>query len=121
VPVTFNEIEAFDSGALFFNADVHVHSFGASHDVKDSAMTVEAIVDTAAKIGIRILAITDHNSDANTAKSIEYAQKYAGQILLLPGGEITTANGHLLVYFAPSESASVRNLWGKIKHSWPTR
>lgn len=45
--ITFKEIEAVDNGAGFFNADLHVHSFGASHDVKDSSMTVEAVIDAA--------------------------------------------------------------------------
>jgi histidinol phosphatase-like PHP family hydrolase len=75
--VTYDNIKAVDNGAQFFNADLHVHSFGASHDVKDSTMTVEAIVDAAVKMGIGLLAITDHNSDANTAKSISYAQTYS--------------------------------------------
>jgi hypothetical protein len=114
VPITFAEIEKFDNGAQFLNADLHVHSFGGSHDVKDSMMTVEAIIDAAVKLGIRILAITDHNNDANTEESIAYAQKYIGQILVVPGVEITTAHGHLLAYFAPKEAANVRNLLGKI-------
>src|SRR5437899_6174235 len=114
MPVTFDNIKAEDNGAQFFNADLHVHSFGASHDVKDSAMTPEAIVDAAVKMGIRVLAVTDHNSDVNTAKSIAYAQKYTGHILVLAGVEITTAHGHLLAYFAPDQAARVRNLLAKI-------
>jgi hypothetical protein len=114
MPITFAEIENFDNGAQFMNADLHVHSFGGSHDVKDSAMTVETIIDMAVKLGVRILAITDHNSDVNTEKSIGYAQKYTGQILVVPGVEITTAHGHLLAYFAPNEAANVRNLLGRI-------
>jgi AAA domain, putative AbiEii toxin, Type IV TA system/PHP domain len=113
VSVTFQEVEVFDNGAQFYDADLHVHSFDASHDVKDSSMTVEAIVDSAIKIGIRILAITDHNNDANTARSIDYARKYSDRILVIAGAELTTANGHLLVYFDPSECANVRNLLGK--------
>ena len=112
--ITFDAINAVDNGAQFFNADLHVHSFGASHDVKDSTMTVEAIIDEAVKLGIQILAITDHNTEANTQKSITYAQKYTGQILVLAGVEITTSNGHLLVYFAPNQAANVRNLLAKI-------
>lgn len=112
--VTFKEIEKVDNGAQFLNADLHVHSFGGSHDVKDATMTVEAIVDEAVKLGIRILAITDHNADTNTKQSIEYAQKYAGQLLVLAGVEISTANGHLLVYAAPDKAISIRNLLGKI-------
>jgi predicted metal-dependent phosphoesterase TrpH len=112
--VTYDIIKAVDNGAQFFNADLHVHSFGASHDVKDSTMTVESIVDAAVKMGIRLLAITDHNSDVNTAKSISYAQKYTGHILVLAGVEITTSHGHLLAYFAPEQAARVRNLLAKI-------
>src|SRR5437868_1712659 len=114
MPVTFKEIQAVDNGAQFVNADLHVHSFGGSHDVKDSTMTVEAIVDCAVKMDIKVLAITDHNSDANTEQSLSYAQKYTGQLLVLPGVEITTANGHLLTYFAPRSAAQVTNLLAKI-------
>lgn len=96
--VTFQQIESVDNGAQFYNADLHIHSVGASHDVKDTTMTVEAIIDTAVKSGIQIVAITDHNTDSNCAKSIEYAQKYTGQILVLAGVEISTAHGHLLAY-----------------------
>jgi len=112
--VTYDIIKAVDNGAQFFNSDLHVHSFGASHDVKDSTMTSEAIIDAAVKMGIRLLAITDHNSDVNTLKSIAYAQKFTGHILVLAGVEITTAHGHLLVYFAPEETARVRNVLAKI-------
>lgn len=112
--VTYDIIKAVDNGSQFFNADLQVHSFGASHDVKDSTMTVEAIIDAAVKMGIRLLAITDHNSDVNTAKSIAYAQKYTGHILVLAGVEITTSHGHLLAYFAPEQAARVRNLLAKI-------
>ena len=114
MPITFTEIEAFVNGAQFMNADLHVHSFGGSHDVKDGTMTVEAIVDTAVKMGVQVLAITDHNNDASTEKSIVYAQKYTGQILVLAGVEITSANGHVLAYFASSQAANLRNLLGKI-------
>lgn len=112
--ITFQDIKGFDNGAQFFNADLHVHSFGASHDVKDNTMTVEAIVEEAVKLGISLLAITDHNSDANTQRSIDYAQKFTGQLLVLAGVEITTAHGHLLVYAAPEKPESIRNLLAKI-------
>src|SRR5690349_6605945 len=114
MPVTFKEIEAVDNGAQFFNGDLHVHSFGGSYDVKDSSMTVEAIIEAAVKLGIHVLAITDHNTDANVTKALDYAQKYTGQLLVLPGMEITTAHGHLLAYFAPTQTTSLRNLLGKV-------
>jgi PHP domain-containing protein len=114
MPITFAEIEKIDNGAQFLNADLHVHSFDGSHDVKDSTMTVEAIIEAAAKLNIRILAVTDHNTDRNVERSISAAAKYTGQLLVLPGVEITTANGHVLVYFAPRDAGNVRNLLAKI-------
>jgi len=45
-------------GAQFLRADLHIHSHGASHDVKDASMTSAAIVQTAAKEGLSIIAIT---------------------------------------------------------------
>ena len=40
--ITFDQIEAVDNGARFYTADLQLHSFGASVDVSDSTMTVEA-------------------------------------------------------------------------------
>ena len=78
-------------------------------------MTVESLIDTAATKGISLLAITDHNNDANVLRAVDYAIKYAGQLLVLPGVEVTTAHGHLLVYFAPEKADSVRDLLAIIK------
>ena len=115
MPVTFPDIAKFANGAHFYNADLHVHSYGASHDVKDATMTVEAIIEEAVKQQIAVLALTDHNTDANTQKAIDYAQKYTGQLLVLAGIEISTAHGHLLVYAAPDKAGAIRDLLGRIK------
>ena len=88
----------------FYNVDLHIHSFGASADVKDQTMTPEAIVDAALKQGLTVIAITDHNSNKNVERALTHAQQYAGQLLVLPGVEVTTAHGHLLVYSGPKGS-----------------
>ena len=78
------DICVLDNGAHFHNADLHIHSFGASHDVKDSTMTPEAIMESAVRQDLRVIAITDHNSNKNVEAAITYAQaKYPGQILVL--------------------------------------
>jgi DNA repair ATPase RecN len=106
--VQFKDILLLDNGARFHNVDLHIHSYGASHDVKDSYMTPEAIVDSAVRQGISIIAITDHNSNINVQKAIDHAQEnYNGLILVLPGVEVSTAHGHLLVYFAPERTANL--------------
>src|ERR1700709_1239163 len=106
--VQLKELLALDNGARFHNVDLHIHSHGASHDVKDITMTPEAIVDSAVKQGLSVIAITDHNSNKNVDLAIARAhEKYAGQILVLPGVEVTTAHGHLLAYFAPDRTSDL--------------
>jgi hypothetical protein len=114
MPITFDEIAKFDNGARFYTADLHIHSFGASSDVTDVTLTPEAIVDAAVRLGISIICLTDHNTEKNTQASIEHANRYAGQILVLAGVEISTAHGHLLAYFAPDKLQSVRGLLGQL-------
>jgi ABC-type cobalamin/Fe3+-siderophores transport system ATPase subunit len=111
--VQLKDVRDVDNGARFYTADLHVHSFGGSVDAKQD-MTVEAILDEAVGLGISVLAITDHNSDRNTEASIVYGHKYAGKLLVLAGTEITTAHGHLLVYFAPDQRGQLRTFLGQI-------
>lgn len=109
------DIDVLDNGARFLSVDIHIHSYGASHDVKDTTMTPEAIVDSAVKQGLRVIAITDHNSYQNVQKAIDYAQAtYAGQLLVLAGVEVTTAHGHLLTYFAPERVADLAKFLAKL-------
>jgi hypothetical protein len=113
--ITLKDIQELDSGARFHNADLHIHSYGASHDVKDPTMTPEAIVDSAVKQGLSIIAITDHNSNANVQRALDHARKnYAGKILVLPGVELTTAHGHLLAYFPPDRTVDLAKLLSRL-------
>jgi predicted metal-dependent phosphoesterase TrpH len=104
---TFKDIEAIDNGARFVNVDLHIHSYGASADVTDTAMTPKAIVDSALKQGLSVIAITDHNSDVNVAEAVSYAATFSGKIIVIPGVEVTTAHGHLLAYFSPNKIDSL--------------
>jgi len=108
---TFRDVCSIDNGAKFQNVDLHIHSFGASRDVKDATMTPEAIVESAVKQKLSVIAITDHNSNKNVARALAHAMtQYADQILVLPGVEVTTAHGHLLVYFAPERVSNLAKL-----------
>lgn len=111
----FKDIQVLDNGARFHNVDLHVHSYGASHDVKDSTMTPEAIVDSAIKQGLSVIAITDHNSNKNVERALARAREhYAGRILVLPGVEVTTSHGHLLAYFAPERTADLSKFLSRL-------
>src|SRR6266702_2982986 len=101
-----------NSGARFVRADLHIHSFGddGSYDVTDTSMTAENIVDTAIDKGLKIISITDHNEIGNTRQAVEYAK--GKDILVIPGIEISTTQGHLLVYF--EEYNNLKTYFGKL-------
>ncbi len=113
--VLSKDILLVDNGAGFHSVDLHIHSYGASDDVGDATMTPEAIVDSAVRQELRLIAITDHNSDENVRRVLDYAQEnYVGQLLVLPGVEITTAHGHLLAYFAPDRTADLAKFLSRL-------
>lgn len=94
--VDFADVTALTNGARFVRGDLHIHSYGGSHDVSDAAMTPEAIVQTAASNGLSIIAIADHNA----IKSVEPAIQAAAlsNVLVVPAVELSTMQGHLLCY-----------------------
>ncbi|MFL6605743.1 MAG: TrlF family AAA-like ATPase [Steroidobacteraceae bacterium] len=98
------------TGARFFRADLHIHSFGASHDVKDSAMTVAAIVRTAAKEGLSLIAITDHNEIGNVEGAINASK--GAPVAVIPAVELSTPQGHLLCYLPTLDE--LRRFHGKL-------
>jgi ABC-type lipoprotein export system ATPase subunit/histidinol phosphatase-like PHP family hydrolase len=105
-----------NKGAKFVRADLHIHSYGAdsgSFDVKDDQMTPQSIVDTALASNLKIISITDHNEILNSKVAIDYAQNK--EILVVPGIEVSTTQGHLLVYFESFQN--LRAFHGKLNIS----
>jgi len=91
-------------GALFYKADLHIHSYGVgtgSFDVNDTTNTPQAIVDLAITKGLKLISITDHNQWLNSLVAIQYA--VGKEILVVPGIEVSTTQGHLLLYFETAE------------------
>jgi ABC-type lipoprotein export system ATPase subunit/histidinol phosphatase-like PHP family hydrolase len=110
------EIENLSFGADFVRADLHIHSYSpddGSFDVKDEGMTPENIVDTSIENNLSIISITDHNEINNSKKAISYSEEK--NILVIPGIEISTTQGHLLVYF--EEFSELRKFFGKLNIS----
>lgn len=100
--VQLPEITDLPRGARFFRADLHIHSVAGSHDVKEAGATPEAIVATATKEGLSIIAIADHNEITGVALALAAAS--AAQILVVPAVELSTPEGHLLCYLPNYES-----------------
>lgn len=91
-----DDVLAQSTGARFLRADLHIHSYGASHDVRDAGMTSAAIVQTAVNEGLSIIAITDHNEISNVEGALTAAR--ASQVLVIPAVELSTSQGHILCY-----------------------
>lgn len=73
-------------------ADLHTHTIYSY----DGTAPVPAVLNRAKQVGLDVLAITDHDEIAGSLKALELAPKYGVQVL--PGIEITTAEGDLLAY-----------------------
>ena len=71
-------------------ADLHMHTFFSY----DGTASVPAAFVRTRKIGLDVIAITDHDEIAGSLKSMELAPRYG--IEVIPNIEITTAEGDLL-------------------------
>lgn len=97
-----NEILALPNGARFYRADLHIHSFGSSHDVKDATMTPDSIVRTAIKERLDVIAVADHNEIGNVTATV--AAAVGTGVFVVPAVELSTAHGHLLCYLPQVDS-----------------
>lgn len=72
------------------SVDTHVHT-AASYD---STASVERVLASAAEVGLDAVAITDHDTAAGARRAMERAR--ADGVVVVPGVEVSTADGHLL-------------------------
>jgi hypothetical protein len=87
------------AGAQFVRADLHVHTFP---DVEGQPLSTAAdYLKVAEEREVSMLAVTDHNTARNARAFLTAAEE--SPVTVLPGLEITTHQGHLLVIFAPEK------------------
>jgi len=73
--------------------DIHTHTYPTSDD---STLTPEKLISESKRIGLDGICITDHDGfwDPSDIKKLSIKHDF----LVLPGCEVTTEEGHLLVY-----------------------
>ena len=71
-------------------ADLHIHTIYSY----DGTASVPAVLTRAKQIGLDVIAITDHDEIAGSLKALERAPNHGVEVI--PGMEVTTAEGHLL-------------------------
>ena len=74
-------------------ADLHIHTIYSY----DGTATVQAVLRRAHEIGLNVIAITDHDEIAGALEAVKLASHYGVEVI--PGSEITTAEGDLLALF----------------------
>lgn len=86
-----------------FKADLHIHS--NSHKrlaccplLYDSVQSVPEILARALATGLTILAITDHDSLEGSVKAGQIVESQGLPLMLIPGCEVSSADGHILAY-----------------------
>ena len=95
-------IYSLSCGAQFFRADLHIHSYGASYDVRDSSAHPENVVQTATSEGLAIIAIADHNEIRNVRTAVAAGATHG--ILVIPAVELSAPEGHLLCYLPTADA-----------------
>lgn len=73
-------------------ADLHMHTIYSY----DGTASVSAVLKQSKQIGLDVIAITDHDEIKGSLQALELAPKYG--IEVIPGVEITTAEGDVLAY-----------------------
>lgn len=74
-------------------ADLHIHTIYSY----DGTASVPAVLSRAKQVGLNVIAITDHDEIKGALKAFDLAPQYG--IEVIPGIEITTAEGDLLALF----------------------
>jgi predicted metal-dependent phosphoesterase TrpH len=74
-------------------ADLHIHTIYSY----DGTASVPAVLARAKQVGLDVIAITDHDEIKGALQAFELAPKFG--IEVIPGIEITTAEGDLLALF----------------------
>lgn len=83
-------------------ADLHTHT--GEDPLDNLGYSAEMLVDAAARLGVRVLAITCHNEVVYTKRLVEYARRY--DLLLVPGTEISVEGKHVLLLNPDQEQCS---------------
>ncbi len=91
--------------ARFWPIDLHVHTPGSSDAKPENFGSPEEIVQAAIDTGLAAIAITDHNT-AEWCDRIGDAAKNTS-LIVLPGVEISTAEGHLLAIWEEGTSSTI--------------
>jgi predicted metal-dependent phosphoesterase TrpH len=91
--ITKQDLWSYLKGEKMGLADLHLHTIYSY----DGTASLSAVLSRAKQLGLDVIAITDHDEIAGALKAMEIAPNYGVEVI--PGIEITTAEGDLLALF----------------------
>ncbi len=96
----------FYPGARFYKADLHIHTPASKKCWKGArdGKAMDRIFEKLVKEKIEVVSITDHNTVASIKTAKELGKKHA--IVVFPGVEVSTKEGHVLALFDPRKPVS---------------
>ena len=86
-------------------ADLQLHS-----DLGDGLASPEAILDAAERVGLSVIALTDHDDIRGAFVLRDIAARRSSPVEVVPGVEVTTRSGHILALFVEDEIPMLRPL-----------
>lgn len=94
-------------------ADLHLHTTAS-----DGRLTPSQLVHLCARRGLRVIAITDHDTTAALEEALETARLYPG-LTVIPGIEFSTdipgTEVHLLAYFIDHRSPALQEVLARFR------
>ena len=79
-------------------ADLQVHS-----DLGDGLSSIEAILNSAERVELDVIALTDHDDIRGAFALRDLASRRSSPVAVVPGVEVTTRSGHLLALWIENE------------------
>lgn len=90
------------------NADLHTHALGDGRFDARVRDYVARHLEAAVEAGLQCLGVTDHDDLRPGLMAAEYAEAHGLPILVVPGMEVTTSDGHLVALGLSEPVASWR-------------
>jgi len=78
---------------MLLKADLHIHS-----NYSDGKSSIKEILNVAIDRRLDIISITDHDTVEGSLEALDIVREEHLPIIVLPGVEVTTAQGHMLAY-----------------------
>ncbi len=102
-----NEASPFES---YCRADIHMHT-----NLGDGTASPARVIEEAARKGLQIIAITDHDHVEGAKRVVELVAQKKSMLQVITGVEVSTRQGHLLGLFVSKAPKALQSVEASIE------